>query len=57
MARCLTHTRSLLSCPRYFLAAACASQTLKRFAYDHCVDKFTRFSTEVLTVRHRPDGL
>ncbi|PRW20755.1 FAD NAD(P)-binding domain-containing [Chlorella sorokiniana] len=38
-------------------SGAATQQTLKRFAYDHCVDKFTRFSTEVLTVRHRPDGL
>ena len=29
---------------------------LRKYAYDHSIDRFTRFSTEVLTVRQQPDG-
>lgn len=32
------------------------AHTLKRFAADHSIDRFTRFSTEVLTVRQQEDG-
>lgn len=29
---------------------------LKRYAYDNKIDRFTRFNTEVVTVRHQEDG-
>lgn len=32
------------------------TQMLQRYAYDNKIDRFTRFNTEVLTVRHQPDG-
>ena len=44
--------------PTYFshiLQPSCL-QMLQRYAYDNRIDRFTRFNTEVLTVRHQPDG-
>ena len=29
---------------------------LKKYAYDNAIDRFTRYGTEVLTVRQQPNG-
>lgn len=37
-------------------SAIAVNQMLKRYAYDNRIDRFTRFRTEVVTVRHQADG-